>query len=197
MKIKKLSKKQVIAIIVVAVILLVTVPTGIFCTVKKESPIEMVTNIFTDEDELISKWQGEKAVSAYEFKEDGTYESFISTFSYTGTYVVSGNKLTLTNPGSEGRVVYKYNVTNGGKELHLTLIEENGQKKTESDELVFKKVDHINTKSFTDILTDFAKEQASQKEENEEASTEKADETTEAEEDTTEETSESVEETEE
>ena len=120
----------------------------------------MMSNVFTDKDELINKWQGDKAVSAYEFKEDGTYESYISTFSYTGNYQVSGKKLTLTNPGAEGKVVYKYKVKKD--ELILTLIEENGKEVTDSDEIVFKKVDHINTKSFADILGDLAKEQTTE-----------------------------------
>ena len=157
MKIKKLNKTQIVIIAVIAVILLVTIPTGIYCTVKSESPAQLMSDMFTDKDELINKWQGEKAVSAYEFKEDGTYESYISTFSYTGNYTVTGKKLTLTNPGSEGKVVYKYNVKKD--QLILTLVEENGKDVKDADDIVFKKVDHINTKSFSDILGDLAKEQ--------------------------------------
>lgn len=156
MKVKKLSKKQIIIIAVIAVLIIVLVPAGIYCTVNKESPAQMISDVFTDKDDLINKWQSDKAIAAYEFKEDGTYESFISTFSYTGNYTVEGKKLILTNPGANGRIVYKYNVK--GDELTLKLIEENGTEAEDGEELVYKKVDHINTKSFTDILGDFAKE---------------------------------------
>ena len=155
MEIKKLNKKQIIAIIIVAIVLIVTIPTGIYCTVNKESPADMLTDMFSSEDKLINKWQGEKAVSAYEFKEDGTYDSYVSTFSYSGNYKVEGKKLTLFNPSAGGQVVYKYKIN--GDKLTLTLIEENGQKPEEEQENEFTRVDHINTKSFTDILGDLAK----------------------------------------
>ncbi|MBE6817397.1 MAG: hypothetical protein E7520_06830 [Ruminococcaceae bacterium] len=156
MKIKKLSKKQIIIIAVVAVLLIVLVPTGIYCTVNKESPAQMISDVFTDRDDLINKWQSDKAIAAYEFKEDGTYVSYISTFHYTGNYTVEGKKLILTNPGANGRIVYKYNIK--GDTLTLELLEENGEKPEDGEKLTYDKVDHINTKSVTDILGDFAKD---------------------------------------
>ena len=157
MEIKKLNKKQIIAIIIIAVVLIVTIPTGIYCTVNKESPAQMFTDIFSSEDQLINKWQGEKAVSAYEFKEDGTYDSYVSTFSYSGNYKVEGKKLTLYNPSAGGQVVYKYKIN--GDKLTLTLLEENGQEPADEQVNEYTRVDHINTKSFTDILSDLAKSQ--------------------------------------
>ena len=156
MKFKKLSKKQLIAVIIAAVLIIVIVPTGIYCGVKNESPAQMMTNMFTDKDELINKWQGDKAIAAYEFKDDGTYVSYISSFNYTGNYTVEGKKLTLTNPASSGKVVYKYKIK--GDELTLTLLDENGKAPEDKESVVYKKVDHINPKSVTDILGDLAKE---------------------------------------
>ena len=160
MKIKKLSKKQLIAFIIIAVLLVVTVPTGIYCGVKHETPAQVFTQVFTDEELLINKWQSEKAASAYEFKEDGTYESFISTFSYTGNYKVEGKKLTLFNPNSNGKVVYKYNIDKKGNiyTLTLVLLEQNGVEAEDEEEVVYKQVDHINTKSITDLFSDYANE---------------------------------------
>lgn len=155
MKIKKLTKKQIIAITVAVVLVIVIVPTGIYCGVKNESPAQMMSDIFTDKDELINKWQGDKAIAAYEFKEDGTYVSYISSFNYTGNYKVEGKKLTLTNPASDGKVVYKYKIK--GDELTLTLLDENGKEPESKESVVYKKVDHINPKSVTDILSDLAK----------------------------------------
>ncbi|MBQ8980918.1 MAG: hypothetical protein IJ077_04830 [Eubacterium sp.] len=158
MKIKKLSKKQLIAFIIVAVLLVVTVPTGIYCGVKHETPAQVVSKMFSDQDKLINKWQSEKAASAYEFREDGTYESYISTFSFTGNYKVEGKKLTLFNPGSNSQVVYKYDI--GKKDnimtLTLVLLEQNGTEAEDKEEVVYKQVDHINTKSITDLFSDYA-----------------------------------------
>ena len=166
MKIKKLSKRQLIIFIIIAVILLATVPTGIYCGVKKETPAKIFTEMFTDQEKLINKWQGEKAASAYEFKDDGTYESFISTISFSGNYKVEGNKITLFNPGTSGKVVYKYNISkkDGVQTLTLVLVEENGQAPENAEEVEYKQVDHINTKSFSEILSDYAKEAVSNKE---------------------------------
>ncbi len=160
MKIKSLSKKQLIVFLIIAVILIVTVPTGIYCGVKHETPSQMLTQMFTDQDKLINKWQGEKAASAYEFKEDGTYESYISTFSFTGNYKVEGKKLTLSNPATNGSVVYRYDISkkDGIETLSLTLLEENGKEAEDEQTVEYKKVDHINTKSITDLLSDFAKD---------------------------------------
>ncbi len=155
-KVKKLSKKQIIIIAAVAVLVILLATTGIYCGVKQESPAQMMSDIFTDKDELINKWQGEKGVAAYEFKEDGTYDSYISTFSFSGNYTTEGNKLTLSNPANGDSVVYKYKIKKDT--LTLTLLQEHGKDAEESEENVYNKVDHINTKSPTDILSDFAKD---------------------------------------
>jgi len=157
MKIKSFKKSQIIAIIFAAVLILALAATGIYGIVTKESPIEVISDVFTsDEEKLVAKWQGEKAVSGYEFKEDGTYDSYISTFSYSGVYHVDGNKLTLTNPAAEGKVVYKFSIH--GDTLTLSLLEENGEAPEETEENEYTKVDHFNMRSFTDILQDYADE---------------------------------------
>ncbi|MBQ7203518.1 MAG: lipocalin family protein [Eubacterium sp.] len=166
MKIKKLTKGQLIVVIIVAVLLLITIPAGIYCGVNNESPADLINDIVTPDDEqIIAKWQGDKAVSAYEFKDDGSYDSYISTFSIEGIYTINGNKLTLKNQSSGGEVVYKFTIR--GNTLTLTLLEENGKKVDEKEETVYKKVDHFNMKSLTDILSDYAEEL------NEEETTEK------------------------
>ena len=156
---KKLNKKQLIIIVVVAVLLIVLVPTAIYCGVNQESPTQMVGDIFTsNQEQLIGKWQGEKGLTAYEFKEDGSYDSYISSFSYSGNYFADTSKLTLTNPATTGSVVYKYSVH--GDNLTVTLIEENGKKVEEKEKFKYKRVENIRSQSFTDFLKEYADSQS-------------------------------------
>ena len=153
---KKLNKKQLILLIVIAVLIIVIVPTAIYCGVNKESPTQMVGDIFTSNQvQLIGKWQGDKNLTAYEFKEDGTFDSYISSFSYTGNYMADSSKITLTNPATTGSsVVYKYSVR--GDTLTITLIEENGKEVDEKEKFTYKRVENIRSQSFTDFLKEYA-----------------------------------------
>lgn len=165
---KKLSKKQIIIIAVVAVFVIVFAAAGIYCAVNDETPAEMFSDmVHTDETLIQAKWQSEEAVSAYEFYEDGTYDNYISTFSFTGEYRIDGNKIILTNPNSNGSVTYKFSIN--GDTLKMNLVDENGTEPEDKETTIFKKVDHFNMKSFTDILEDAANE----KENSEEETTEK------------------------
>ena len=158
MKIKKLSKKQLIIIIVVVILLLaLLIPSSIYMIKNEENPIQMVQDIVTPDDEkIIGKWQGEKAANGYEFFSDGSFDSYISTFSYSGEYELDGNRLILTNPGSEGKVIYKFSVN--GDHLNLKLLESNGEVPETPEEHTFTKVEHFNMKSPLDLLRDFAED---------------------------------------
>ncbi|MBQ9532084.1 MAG: hypothetical protein IJR70_08425 [Eubacterium sp.] len=153
---KKLNKKQVIIIIVVAVLLLILIPTAIYCGVNKESPKQMVGDIFTSNQvQLVGKWQGDKDLTAYEFKEDGSYDSYISSFSYSANYFADSSKLTLTNPATAGSsVVYKYSVH--GDNLTLTLVEENGKEVDEKETFKYRRVENIRSQDFVDFLKEYA-----------------------------------------
>ncbi len=152
---KKLNKKQIIIIAVVAVLLIVLIPTAIYCGVNKESPAQMVGDIFTsNQEQLIGKWQGDKNLTAYEFKEDGSYDSYISSFSYQGNYFADSSKLTLTNPATTGSVVYKYAVH--GDNLTITLVEENGKEVEVKEKFKYRRVENIRSQSFTDFLKEYA-----------------------------------------
>lgn len=165
--IKKLSKKQVIIIAVIAVFIIAFASAGIYCAVNDESPAEMFSDIVNSDETLIqAKWQSEEAVSAYEFYDDGTYDNYISTFSFTGEYRIDGNKIILTNPNSNGSVTYKFSIN--GDKLKMSLIDENGTEPEEKETTVFKKVDHFNMKSFTDILEDAANQKDAEQKETEE-----------------------------
>ncbi len=149
------SKLKVILAIVICIVLAVVVPTGIYCAVKQESPAKVIRSIVVlNEERIIGKWQNEARTSAYEFKENGTYESFFSTFSYTGDYSVKGDELTLSNPSSDSTVTYKIKVNKN--ELTMIAIKEAGLDTDESQESssTYKRVDRIQTKSISQIFED-------------------------------------------
>lgn len=156
MKEKKINSKLIIAIIA-TILAVVIIPSGIYCLVAKESPVQMMSDMFVSTDkQIVGKWQSDSGVSAYEFYEDGSYDSYLSTFSYSGNYVLDGNKITLTNPATSGHVVYKVDVTE--KKLTLTLFSENGVEAEEKEKLEFERVSHISTKPINDLLSDLVDE---------------------------------------
>lgn len=151
-----IDKKKLITIIVAVVLVVIILPSGIYCIVHKENPVQMLTDTFSSsESQLVGKWQGASGVSAYEFNEDGTYKSYISSFDFSGTYTVDGKKLTLYNTATNGSVEYKIKVT--AKKLTLTLTKENGvaTKGDEKDKIEFDRVDSIKTKSISDIIDQY------------------------------------------
>lgn len=154
---KKLSKKQIILIAVIAVLLIVLVPSGIYCGIHKETPQQMLTDMFSSkETQIVGKWENQTSpgLSAYEFYEDGSYDNYLSTFSFTGNYTIDGNKLTLSNPNSGGTVLYK--VAINGDTMTLTLLDSKGNVDPTDVKNEFARVEHLNMKSITDIFSDMA-----------------------------------------
>ncbi len=157
MKIKGLSKKQISIFVAVIVFVGIIIGGGIYCVVNDQTPADVITDIVsTNDSQIVGKWQNQTnpGISGYEFFEDGTYDNYLTTFSFSGEYEIKGNKLTLKNPQTGKNVVYKINITND--EMTLTLVEEDG-KEAQTDEVTeFAKVEHFNLKSFSDILHDLA-----------------------------------------
>jgi len=87
---------------------------------------------------------------AYVFYENGTYDSFLSNFNFDGEYTIDGNKITLYNPNTEKKMVYKFTIY--GDVLTLTLIEEDGEEVEEQEVSKYDKVDELNMRSLTDII---------------------------------------------
>lgn len=157
MKIKKLKGYQIAIIVFVAIIAAGLIWGGIYCAVNNETPSELLYDVVTpDEEQLIGKWQGEKAITGYEFFENGSYDNYLLGFSTTKYYEVSGNKLTLKSSSDSRRVVYKYKIN--GDKLTLSLIESEGKKKDGSDKQVYNRVKHFNFKSATEAIQDLAGE---------------------------------------
>lgn len=155
--IKKLSKTQLIIVIIVAIFALMFIGGGIYCAVNDETPAEMFTDMFTSNDkQIVGKWQNSTnpGISAYEFYDDGTYDSYLSTFAFTGEYKIEGNKITLSNPNTNKSVVYKYSLN--GDKLTMKLVEEEGQTAEDEKENEYKRVKYLNMKDIQDIIGDLA-----------------------------------------
>lgn len=153
---KTFTKKQMIISVVIAVILAVVICLTAVCIANDFNPISYSLSVITnDKDKIIGKWQSRDmpGLSAYEFHEDGDYDSYISSFNFSGQYEIKGNKLTLINTKSQEEIVYRFSVN--GDTLSLTLIEDADNSKVNDDETIkFDRVDSLNQKSLADMLGD-------------------------------------------
>lgn len=149
---KKSGAGKIIFVIIFSILAMTLIPSGIYCAVERINPIQMVSSTFSTNNSelLVGKWQNQSRSSAYEFFDDGTYESYFSTFSFKGDYSLKGDELTLSNPSSDSTVVYKISVDK--KTLTMTIVQENGMLSDNNQTTEYGKVDRIETKSLTDLL---------------------------------------------
>lgn len=150
------SAKQVILIVVIAVVVVCLAGTGIICAKNNINPVSYIAGEVT-KNQIVGKWQSQTVpgLSAYEFYDDGTYTSYISTYTFDGEYVIEGDKLTIRNPSKNDSVIYQYNII--GNTLSLTRVNSDGSKWDE--DVVpskFDKVDTLNQKSITEMLDEFS-----------------------------------------
>ena len=146
----KLSKAKTAIIIIAAIIFALLVAGGIYCVATDQSPATAIEAATAHQDKLVGKWQSQKSpgLSAYVFYDDGTYDSYLSTVNFSGEYSVKGNKITLTNPNTNGQVVYKYKV------LTLTLMEDDKEAETNA----YDSVDELQMKTLADLIGDSIKD---------------------------------------
>ncbi len=157
MKLKKIKGYQIAIIVFVVVLIAALISGGIYCSVNDESPQELIHDIVTpDKDQLIGKWQGVKAIAGYEFKEDGSYDSYILGFSTTKLYEINGDKLTLKSNTDNRRVIYEYKIR--GDKLYLTLVESEGKEHKDEEAQVYQRVKSFNFKTATEAIQDLADE---------------------------------------
>lgn len=152
----KLSKKQLGIVIAVVILSIVLIAGGVTCVVRDETPVEVLSDVFNNnDDKIVGKWQStdKDALFAYEFYEDGTYKnySFIG-LNFTGNYEVKGNKLILMNPKLSKQLVYKIKISSD--EMVLTKNEEDGEKLDEKQVSTYARVDHINLKNLDEYLNE-------------------------------------------
>ena len=154
MKKEKSNSKIKIALVIIACILaVIIIPSGIYCAVEKVTPAQMVSNIVvSNADRIVGKWQNEAGSNAYEFYENGTYDSYFSTFSYSGDYTVDGDELTLSNPNNDSTVVYKLKVSKDS--LSMKVYKQAGLEANQDEETTaeFKRVERIQTKTIDELL---------------------------------------------
>lgn len=150
------SAKQVILIVVIAVVVVCLAGTGIICAKNNINPVSYIAGEVT-KNQIVGKWQSQTVpgLSAYEFYDDGTYTSYISTYTFDGEYTIEGDKLTIRNPSKNDSVIYQYTII--GNTLSLTRVNSDGSKWDE--DVVpskFDKVDTLNQKSITEMLDEFS-----------------------------------------
>lgn len=153
------NSKQVTIIIIACVVLALLIVGITVCAVKDTNPISYISSVVTnDKKHLVGKWQSQSApgLSAYVFNEDGTYDSYISSFKFTGEYETSGDRLILRNPENKEQVEYKYSVK--GDVLKLELYKENNVKAEDTKESKFDRVDTLNQKTLTELLDSATKD---------------------------------------
>ncbi|MCC8015870.1 MAG: DUF5640 domain-containing protein [Clostridiales bacterium] len=148
---KDFTTKQVIIIVVAAVIAVCAIASAVIFAVNDINPVSYIAGEI-NQGKLVGKWQSREApgLSAYEFYDDGTYSSYISTFSFDGDYSVQGDRLSLINTVTGQTVVYKYSIVGGT--LSLTLIEQNGTQFKDKDATKFDSVTSLNQKSLQDLI---------------------------------------------
>lgn len=148
------STKQVVLLVVAVVIAVLAIGTIVVCTVADVNPISYVVGE-ASKDKLVNKWQSQTApgLTAYEFFEDGTYTSYLSTYSFDGEYEVKGDDLILKNPSSNQSVIYKYKIV--GDTLTLTMTDSNGTVLEDREPNKFDRVDSLNQKSIQDMIDEY------------------------------------------
>lgn len=154
------TTKQLIISIVIAVFAAAIVTGTVVCAINHVNPVSYVAGE-ANKGILVGKWQSQNApgLSAYEFFEDGTYSSYISTYSFDGEYDVKGDKLVLKNTKTNQEATYKYAIN--GSTLSLTLVNTNGSDLDDKEPNKYDKVDSLNQKSISQML-DAYKEKASE-----------------------------------
>ena len=145
------TTKQVILAVVISVIAVLAIGATIIFTAIDVNPISYIAGEIT-QNKLVNKWQSQSApgLTAYEFYDDGTYTSYLSTYTFDGEY---GDKITLKNTSSNQTVTYKYSIV--GDTLTLTLLNQNGSEMEGREPAKFDRVDTLNQKSLQDLINNY------------------------------------------
>lgn len=148
------TTKQVILAVVISVIAVLAIGATIIFTAIDVNPISYIAGEIT-QNKLVNKWQSQSApgLTAYEFYDDGTYTSYLSTYTFDGEYEVNGDKITLKNTSSNQTVTYKYSIV--GDTLTLTLLNQNGSEMEGREPAKFDRVDTLNQKSLQALINNY------------------------------------------
>lgn len=145
------TTKQVILAVVISVVAVLAIGATIIFATIDVNPISYIAGE-VNQNKLVNKWQSQSApgLTAYEFYDDGTYTSYLSTYTFDGEYEVNGDKITLKNTSSNQTVTYKYSIV--GDTLTLTLLNTNGSEMEGREPAKFDRVDTLNQKSLQDLI---------------------------------------------
>ncbi|MCD7722363.1 MAG: DUF5640 domain-containing protein [Clostridiales bacterium] len=152
LKLTKVQKAIIIA--VAAVVVLFAAVFGGIAIKTQDNPFTYTASVIKNSKaDLVGNWESDSApgLSAYVFNEDGTYDSYISSYNFSGQYTATPNTLTLINTLTGQEVTYKYSIS--GDALKLTLIEENGTEIEDDETVQYNKVSQLNQKSISDIIS--------------------------------------------
>lgn len=145
------QKIKLTIIIVISLIILIAVPTGIYCAVNHETPKEMVSTMFQGTDKkIIGKWQSDNGIDAYEFFEDGVYDRHTANMTYSGKYSVKGNTVTVTKIGSGMSLTYKVDFSKDT--MTLELIKEGDLDPTDEDKMTYRSVQNFDLKTAQELI---------------------------------------------
>lgn len=183
-----MEKKQLVikwlkiaAIILAGLIVLSVIATGIYSAVVKENPVTVFTSFFkSDKNEIVGIWEDDEfnGATAFVFREDGTYDRYISTANFPGEYTIEGNKIILKNSDSDLTLTYKYRLT--GDHLYINTIDSLNDDQDLSEETGYHRVDKLSQRSLNDLIAE-AKDYVSQSQEDNQSSDEAQSESTSAE----------------
>lgn len=146
--------KFIIPIFIVVCLLLAG---GIYCATTDQNPKQAVNTILGKNEELIiGKWQNKAkpGTTAFQFFDDGTYDSYFLEVNFPGDYEIKNSKLYLTNPQTKKDIVYSFTVTD--ELLTLQTIEEDGKPSQTKETVVYEKVLEFHQQSLNDLIGELA-----------------------------------------
>lgn len=149
------SSKQTKLIAAICIILAVLIIGATTCIINDINPVSYTISVLTGSSKkLVNKWQSQDApgITAYEFHDDGTYDSHTLGYVFHGEYETKGDRLILRRSGSKFAVEYKYSIKNDV--LTMTLYKEGSRKLDKEKQKQFKydRVDFLNQKSLGELL---------------------------------------------
>lgn len=156
---------KIFGIVLGILVALSVIATLIYSAVVKVNPVSAFTSFFkSDKAEIIGIWEDDDfdGATAFVFREDGTYDRYISTANFPGEYTIDGNKIILKNANSELTLTYKYRLS--GDHLYINTIDSIGGGGDLGEETGYHRVDKLSQRSLNDLIAE-AKDYVSQAQE--------------------------------
>lgn len=146
---------KIAGIVLAGLVALSLIATLIYSAVVKVNPVSAFTSFFkSDKNEIIGIWEDDafEGATAFVFREDGTYDRYISTANFPGEYTLDGNKLILKNANSDLTLTYKYRIN--GDHLYINTIDSIGDGGDLGEETGYHRVDQLSQRSLNDLLAE-------------------------------------------